>query len=118
MTCPRCQAENREGARFCRQCGATFTMACPRCGASSNADSKFCDACGTALAVPPSDDRPAEPIAAERRQLTVMFCDLVGSTQLASRLDPEVLRDTVRCYQQVCDDVLQRRFYVGGVAKF
>src|SRR5262249_24475879 len=46
--------------------------------------------------------------AAERRQLTVMFCDLVESTKLSSQLDPEDWRDVVRAYQQVCTDVIQR----------
>ena len=45
---------------------------------------------------------------AERRQLTVMFCDLVESTQLSGKLDPEDLRDIVRAYQQVCSEVITR----------
>jgi hypothetical protein len=45
---------------------------------------------------------------AERRQLTVMFCDLVESTKLASQLDPEDLREVVRAYQQVCSEVITR----------
>src|SRR5262249_3373622 len=45
---------------------------------------------------------------AERRQLTVMFCDLVDSTRLSSQLDPEDWRDVVRAYQQVCTEVIQR----------
>jgi class 3 adenylate cyclase len=45
---------------------------------------------------------------AERRQLTVMFCDLVGSTPLAEQLDPEDLREVVRAYQQTCAEVIQR----------
>jgi class 3 adenylate cyclase len=45
---------------------------------------------------------------AERRQLTVMFCDLVDSTKLSSQLDPEVYRDVVRAYQQVCSEVITR----------
>src|SRR5215468_9230651 len=45
---------------------------------------------------------PAPPPDAERRQLTVMFCDLVESTQLSGKLDPEEYRDVVRAYQQVC----------------
>src|SRR6516162_8889202 len=45
---------------------------------------------------------------AERRQLTVMFCDLVESTQLSRRLDPEDLREVVRAYQQVCSEVITR----------
>jgi class 3 adenylate cyclase/tetratricopeptide (TPR) repeat protein len=50
----------------------------------------------------------APPPDAERRQLTVMFCDLVESTKLASQLDPEDWRDVVRAYQQVCTEVIQR----------
>jgi hypothetical protein len=45
---------------------------------------------------------------AERRQLTVLFCDLVDSTVLASRLDPEELREVVRAYQEVCAKVIAR----------
>ena len=52
---------------------------------------------------------------AERRQLTVMFCDLVGSTPLASQLGPETYRDVVRAYQQVCAEVIQR--YEGHIAQ-
>jgi len=55
------------------------------------------------------------PAAAERRQLTVMFCDLVDSTTLSSQLDPEEYREVVRAYQQVCADVIQR--YDGHIAQ-
>jgi class 3 adenylate cyclase len=58
--------------------------------------------------VPPTPD-------AERRQLTVLFCDLVDSTKLASHLDPEDWRDVVREYQRVCTDVIQR--YDGHIAQ-
>src|SRR5262252_3584804 len=51
--------------------------------------------------VPPSPD-------AERRQLTVMFCDLVDSTKLSSQLDPEEYRNVVRAYQKACTEVIQR----------
>jgi class 3 adenylate cyclase/predicted ATPase len=53
---------------------------------------------------------------AERRQLTVLFCDLVDSTALASRLDPEDLRDVVRAYQQACATVIQR--FEGHIAQY
>jgi class 3 adenylate cyclase len=56
---------------------------------------------------------PAEP---ERRQLTVMFCDLVGSTEQPARLDPELLRDVVRSYQQVCDGVISQHH--GNIAQY
>jgi TOMM system kinase/cyclase fusion protein len=52
---------------------------------------------------------------AERRQLTVMFCDLVGSTALSERLDPEELREVVRAYQETCTEVIQR--YEGHIAQ-
>jgi TOMM system kinase/cyclase fusion protein len=58
--------------------------------------------------VPPTPD-------AERRQLTVMFCDLVDSTKLSAQLDPEEYRDVVRAYQRVCTDVIQR--YDGHIAQ-
>ncbi|HSF31480.1 MAG TPA: adenylate/guanylate cyclase domain-containing protein [Candidatus Tectomicrobia bacterium] len=55
---------------------------------------------------PPSAESPRP--AAERRQLTVLFCDLVDSTTLATHLDPEELREVVRAYQRVCGEVIQR----------
>jgi len=55
----------------------------------------------------PSPTAPHVP-EAERRQLTVMFCDLVDSTKLSSQLDPEEYRDIVRTYQKLCTEVIQR----------
>jgi class 3 adenylate cyclase len=61
---------------------------------------------------------PAAPqsLDAERRQLTVLFCDLVDSTRLAGQLDPEDLRDVVRAYQAACAEVIQR--YGGHIAQY
>jgi len=64
--------------------------------------------------VEPSPVEPHTP-EAERRQLTVMFCDLVDSTKLSSQLDPEDYREVVRDYQQVCSEVIQR--YDGHIAQ-
>ncbi len=58
---------------------------------------------------------PVRP-EAERRQLTVMFVDLVGSTALAGRLDPEDMRAVIAAYQNACSEVIRR--YEGHVAKF
>src|SRR5262249_11109612 len=63
----------------------------------------------------PPPTAPPSP-EAERRQLTVMFCDLVDSTPLAGQLDPEDLREVVRAYQEVAATVIQR--FDGHVAKF
>src|SRR5881398_3229454 len=75
---------------------------------------------------PPSQDtpsvQPASPVMtsrtpeAERRQLTVMFCDLVDSTTLSSQLDPEDLREVVRAYQATCAEVIQR--FDGHIAQY
>ena len=65
-------------------------------------------------------EAPATPIkaapAAERRQLTVLFCDLVGSTELSAKLDPEDMGAVIRAYQNCCADVIQR--WEGHVAKY
>src|SRR5712691_579557 len=58
---------------------------------------------------------PTAPPDAERRQLTVMFCDLVDSTKLSSQLDPEDYRNVVRAYQSACTEVIQR--FDGHVAQ-
>src|SRR4029434_7287672 len=58
---------------------------------------------------------PGSPDA-ERRQLTVLFCDLVDSTVLASQLDPEDLRAVVRAYHAACAEVIQR--FDGHVAQY
>jgi hypothetical protein len=64
----------------------------------------------------PLEPSAAAPAEAERRQLTVMFCDLAGSTALSERLDPEELRDVLQAYQQTCAEVVAR--YEGHIAKY
>src|SRR5262245_40985306 len=64
-------------------------------------------------APPPAASSPPE---AERRQLTVLFCDLVDSTPLASQLDPEDLREVVRAYQDTCAKVIAR--FDGHIAQY
>ena len=61
---------------------------------------------------------PAETISAEaeRRQLTVMFCDLVGSTELSTRLDPEDLREIIRGFQETCSKIIDS--FDGYIAQF
>src|SRR3989442_10658803 len=85
-------------------------MQCASCGFVNSERAKFCAECGTRLA---SEAAAAE---AERRQLTVMFCDLVGSTTLSERLDPEELRDLLRDYQGRCARVVSR--FGGHVAQY
>jgi len=87
MDCPSCGAANLEGKKFCGDCGTPLPMRCTACGAENPPGKKFCGDCGAALAIRASA-AAASPLpaalmsSAERRQLTVMFCDLVGSTAL------------------------------------
>jgi class 3 adenylate cyclase/predicted ATPase len=125
MHCPQCQHENREEARFCEACGSKLELLCPSCGHQLRPGAAFCDQCGIRLTVPPlapksSDARPqtldSRLPAGERRQLTVMFCDLVGSTALSEQLDPEELREVIRAYQEACAAVIAR--FEGHLAKY
>ena len=74
----------------------------------------------TASPVPVIHDRAERPKSAaaegERRHLTVMFCDLVGSTALSQQLDPEELREVMRAYHETCANVIKR--FDGYVAKY
>ncbi|MCP4781755.1 MAG: adenylate/guanylate cyclase domain-containing protein [Hyphomicrobium sp.] len=62
---------------------------------------------------PPAETKSAE---GERRQLTVMFCDLVGSTELSTRLDPEDLREIIRRFQETCAEIVAR--FNGYIAQY
>ena len=94
--------------------------ACSACGFVNPTGFRFCGGCGLALendnprsvAAPATSERPA----AERRQLTVLFCDLVGSTTLASLLDPEEMRDVIRSFQAACTSVIRR--FDGTVSRY
>ncbi|MBI3247518.1 MAG: zinc ribbon domain-containing protein, partial [Deltaproteobacteria bacterium] len=116
MHCANCGAENPTGARFCIECAAPFGKRCPGCGVENLPRARFCSNCATPLTEgetgKASNPQPPTPTpqspSGERRQLTVMFCDLVGATALSAQLDPEDLRDVVRSYQQTSATVIER----------
>jgi class 3 adenylate cyclase/predicted ATPase len=118
MECPCCKAEIPDGSKFCIQCGASLPLACSSCGHGNPPQAKFCANCGTALTtVSPPPPVPAPPMSsAERRHLTVMFCDLVGSTALSVRLDPEDLREVIAAYYQYVAETVAR--FGGFVARY
>jgi class 3 adenylate cyclase/CheY-like chemotaxis protein/DNA polymerase III delta prime subunit len=87
-------------------------MDCPACRTANPPAAKFCAQCGTSLSAAPR----APPAEAERRQLTVMFVDLVGSTALSGRLDPEEMGGLLRAYQNAVAGEVMR--FEGHVAKF
>jgi len=104
LSCPRCQADNPAGTRFCGQCGTPLVAVCPGCGAANPPNHRFCGQCATALAGPARFHTPesytpkhlAEKILTsksalegERKQVTVLFADLRGSLELLAGRDPE-----------------------------
>ncbi len=115
MQCPKCQFENREGVKFCEECGAKFELVCPACKASIPHGRKFCGECGHNLTTPQepvvkelSFDEKLEKIQrylpkgltekilsqrdrieGERKQVTVMFCDMEGFTTLSENIGAE-----------------------------
>jgi class 3 adenylate cyclase/tetratricopeptide (TPR) repeat protein len=141
MRCPSCNSENPHDKRFCLQCGLRLEGRCSQCGAENPPGARFCGDCGAELSssalstspaaaepptfAPPSafpiptDGELAEPRRpgdGERRHLTVLFCDLVGSTEIAAKLDPEDWRATVAGYQRAAAEAITR--FGGHVAKY
>jgi class 3 adenylate cyclase/tetratricopeptide (TPR) repeat protein len=119
MQCPQCQHENRQGRRFCAECGAPLAITCATCAFVNEPGEKFCGGCGVALTGQPSSPSSAQPPApaaeeprreplsyiprylaekiltsrsaleGERKQVTVCFADIKDSTELIKDLDPE-----------------------------
>ena len=101
MRCPQCRRDNPAEARFCWHCGAQLAMACVACGAVQPPGARFCPECGRAAAEAsvPAGYTPrhiSEQILAarsafegERKQVSVLFCDIVRSSALAAELGPE-----------------------------
>src|SRR5919202_3359846 len=83
--------------------------ACPSCGRDNAVDARFCSACGAALTV-------AQTQRETRKVVTVLFCDLVGSTALGESTDPEALRARMRRYFADLRAILER--HGGAVEKF
>jgi len=110
-SCPSCQHVNAMDASFCNTCGT------PLEGAPAHATTP--DPPAAAISAETGDVLAADTLPlheAERRQLTVMFCDLVASTPLAERLDPEDLREVIRHYQATCAAVIDR--FEGYIAQY
>ena len=118
MKCLNCEHTNREGRAFCAQCGAALPVACATCRFLNEPGDRFCGGCGTEL---PGGRGAADTVArdedeAERRPLTILFTDLVGSTDMSLKMDAEDLRDIIRGYQVSCARVIER--YGGFVARY
>src|SRR5215470_13678877 len=95
-------------------------MRCPKCDADNLEAAKFCDSCGSSLrnvaALPIEESTLTTSVIGERRHLTVLFCDLVGSTAIAAKLDPEEWRELAAAYQRTSSRAIER--FGGRVAKY
>ncbi len=112
MDCSACGKPNREGRRFCGDCGASLLVACEGCGFTNDADERYCGGCG----IPLGGAVPARPAQEERRQVTVLFADVVGFTALAERLDPETVHELMDgCFKLLTREVER---YGGAVNAF
>jgi class 3 adenylate cyclase/tetratricopeptide (TPR) repeat protein len=109
VKCSRCQVDNRDGVKFCENCGAHLDLVCPRCGSVVLEDRRFCGACGGSLTrsprerfSSPHDYTPQylaekilgarETLEGERKQVTVLLADVRGSLELLADRDPEDAR--------------------------
>ena len=108
MRCLSCKSENLAGARFCDFCGTPLAQPCPACGDPNRSIAKFCHACGASLSsVAGAGDNKATTKAAlaitqpvepqfvpegERKLVTALFVDIIGSTEIGQDLDPEEAR--------------------------
>ncbi|MBV8356386.1 MAG: AAA family ATPase [Deltaproteobacteria bacterium] len=128
MRCQKCSAENPPGAKFCIQCAAPLPRRCPQCAFDNPPEARFCAQCATALV-----EQPRVPLEAlipagstfephdrnktgERRYLTVLFCDLVESTRIATHLDPEEWREIIAKYHRAAAEAVAR--FGGYVAQY
>ncbi len=129
MTCASCQYDNPATARFCESCGARLARSCAGCGEMLSASARFCGQCGqpapgvartapSAISIEAARlaTAPRAGPAGERRLLSAMFCELVGSTELSQRIDAEELGELIATFQGVCSDAVKR--FDGHVAQF
>jgi ribosomal protein L40E len=135
MKCPRCQHENPPQAKFCLECGARVALTCAKCRSELPAGAKFCLECGA----PVSPQATAEPpftspesytpkhlaekiltskaaLEGERKQVTVLFCDVVGSTSLAELLGPESMHAMLNRFFELALSEVHR--YEGTINQF
>jgi class 3 adenylate cyclase/tetratricopeptide (TPR) repeat protein len=138
MRCPQCHYDAPADAAFCPKCGSKLTLLCAQCQTANASDHKFCKQCGQPLAAAaariPAGVTSASPqsytprylaekiltsrsaMEGERKEVTVLFCDIVGSSSLAERLDPEAMHQIMDRALRLMAEAIHR--YEGTVNQF
>jgi len=118
LSCWNCGQENPAGAKFCLRCGKPQREACPECGAPVPEGAKFCANCGIPLGGGAKAQAESGPIltAEARKVITAVFADLVGSTGLTERLDPEEAREVIGEFYGVMRGAVEP--FEGAVANY
>ncbi len=136
MKCPKCQFDNREGAKFCIKCGAKFEVKCLNCGNSLPSEALFCDECGQTLSkrqeaasVDYSEPQSYTPkhlidkiltsrssIEGERKLVTVFFADVADYTSVSEKLDPEEVHQIMDGTFKILMDEIHK--YEGTINQF
>jgi class 3 adenylate cyclase/tetratricopeptide (TPR) repeat protein len=120
MVCSNCGAENREGRKFCGECGRSLGLVCEACGTANEPGERFCGDCGSALTAADGPTTaapiPRQAPASERRLVSVLFADLVGFTPLSETRDAEEVRELLSRYFESCRRIIS--LYGGTVEKF
>ncbi|MBW2324153.1 MAG: zinc ribbon domain-containing protein, partial [Deltaproteobacteria bacterium] len=136
MKCPQCNFENREGVKFCEECGAKLELTCPNCGAKIPLSGKFCGECGHNLRE--SQDTPSldysEPqsytpkfladkilttrssVEGEKKLVTVFFGDIANYTSISEGFDPEEVHQIMEGTFKILMDEIHK--YEGTINQF
>ncbi|MDA2920757.1 tetratricopeptide repeat protein [Desulfobacterota bacterium AH_259_B03_O07] len=146
MKCPSCNYQNREKAKFCKECGGKLELVCPNCSNNLDLESNFCDECGYNLKLADeANEKPSQlekvteefeekalryipknlaekilnnkaTLEGERKQVTVLFTDVSGFTALSEKLDPEEVRTLMNRCFEIIIEEVHR--YEGTVNQF
>src|SRR6266404_2180882 len=106
MRCSACSTDNPSENRYCLSCGARLSVPCPKCGHENWPNARFCGACGASLSLAAPGPDAARRSIGERKQATVLFADIVSSTELVAGLDPEQAMERLRpAVSRMCEAV-------------